>query len=235
MEFIGIFFLVVSGVMFFSRRSQQQKLFSLKRARAMTAAELAATAGAVAEEIGGGSWRDYIKLWGTVEVEHPLLSEHRQQPCVHFVSTVQREYETQDDDGKTKKVTKQISHNRQSINFWLVDDTGRVLVNPEGAAIETVQVMDELRPEPADPTSGDRYKESILPVGQNVLVVGAVSDLTGKVIIGKPTQADHHYVISLKDEEMLATATTQSARNMGIGLFVCLGIGLVLLIWGILS
>jgi len=235
MEFIGIICLVISVVMFFTRRNQQQKLFSIKRARAVTAAELAETAGAVANEIGGGNWRDYVKLWGTVTTEAPLLSEHRQKPCVYFVATVTREYEEKTQEGELKRKSEQVSHNRQFTPFWLKDDTGSILINPDGAAVETVDIMDELREERSRSTLGYRYRESVLPVGRSVLVVGAVSDVTGQVTIGKPVQADHQYLISLKDEEMLATTTSRHAQNMGIAMVVCLVAGVVLLVWGLLA
>lgn len=235
MAIIGIILLVVSAVMFWTRHQQQQKLFSLKRSRSVTAAELAETAGAVADEIGGGNWRDYVKLWGQVTTDAPLLSEHRQKPCVYFVSTVTREYEAKNQEGKLERKTEQVSRNRQFTPFWLQDDTGKILVNPDGAAIETVEIMDEFRDERSQSTLGYRYRESVLPVGQSVLVVGAVSDVTGQVTLGKPVQADHNYLISLKDEEMLATATSRSAQNTQIAMFVCLGLGLVLLVWGLIA
>lgn len=235
MTIIGILFLMISAVLFFTRRNQQQKLFSIKRARAVTAAELAETAGAVADEIGGGNWRDYVKLWGQITTDEPLLSEHRQKPCVHFVSTVTREYEEKNEEGELERKTEQVSHNRQFTQFWLKDDTGSILVNPDGAAIDTVEVMDEFHDERSRSTLGYRYRESVLPVGQSVLVVGAVSDGTGQLVLGKPLQPDHKYLISLKDEEMLSTTTSRNAQNTQMAMFVCLGLGAVLLIWGLLS
>ena len=235
MEIIGIILLVISTIMFFTRRNQQQKLFSIKRARSVTTAELADMAGAIADEIGGGNWRDYVKLWGQVTTEEPLQSEHKQAACVYYVSTVTREYEEKNEEGKLERKTEQISRNRQFTKFWLKDDTGSILINPDGADIDTVEVMDELREERSGATLGYRYKESVLPVGQDVLVLGAVSDATGKVVIGQPTQADHNYLISLKDEEQLAIATSRSAKNMSIAMFVLLGLGVVLLIWGLIS
>lgn len=235
MEIIGIILLVICAIMFFTRRNQQQKLFSIKRARSVTAAELTEMAGAIAEEIGGGNWRDYVKLWGQITTDEPLQSEHKQVPCVYYVSTVTREYEEKTEEGKLQRKTEQVARNRQFTKFWLKDDTGSILVNPDGAAMETVEIMDEFREERSEETLGYRYKESVLPVGQDVLVLGAVSDVTGQVVIGQPTQADHQYVISLKDEEQLAIATSRSAKNMAIAMFVMLGLGIVLLIWGLVS
>ncbi|MEM9504880.1 MAG: GIDE domain-containing protein, partial [Cyanobacteria bacterium P01_E01_bin.43] len=62
-----------------------------------------------------------------------------------------------------------------------------------------------------------------------------VSDLTGEVIIGKPVKSDHHYLISLKDEEMLASATARSAKNIFYSMIGCFAIGIILLIGGLLS
>ncbi|MEO1299894.1 MAG: GIDE domain-containing protein, partial [Cyanobacteria bacterium J06636_16] len=183
MVIFGVILLSVGAILFFVQRSQNQKLFSLKSARSMTAAELVGTAGAVANEIGGGSWRDYVKLWGEVVADTPLYSEHKQEPCVHYIAKVMREFEetetTRTEDGKpqTKRQRKSatVTDQCQSIPFWLRDRTGTVKVDPDGADIETISVLDEFRPERSGNTLGYRYQESVLPVGRSILVVGAVS------------------------------------------------------------
>lgn len=235
MKIIGIILFVIGVILFFVQRGQKQKLFSIKSARAMTAAELQETAGAVAAEIGGGSWRDYVKLWGRVTTEQPLYSDQKEAPCVHFVSKVTREYETKNDEGKVQQKSEQVSQNRQSIAFWLHDRTGKIRVNPEGAAIETIEILNEFRPQRSGETRGYRHTESVLPIDREVLVVGAVSDLTGEVIIGKPVKSDHHYLISLKDEEMLSSATARSAKNIFYSMIGCFAIGIILLIWDLVS
>ena len=243
MVIFGIILLIVGVILFFVQRSQKQKLFSLKSARSMTAAELASTAGAVADEIGGGSWRDYIKVWGEVVTDTPLYSEHKQEPCVYYVAKVIREFEetetTRTDDGKTQtkrqRKSETVSNQRQSRPFWLRDRTGTVKVDPDGANIETISVLDEFRPQRSGNTLGYRYQESVLPMGRSVLVVGAVSDLTGDVIIGKPAKSDNKYIISLKDEEQLATTTTRNANITFYGMTGCLAGGVLLLLVGLLS
>jgi hypothetical protein len=72
---------------------------------------------------------------------------------------------------------------------------------------------------------------SVLSVGREVLVVGAVSDLTGEVIVGKPVQSQHKYIISLKNEETLASVTDQAAKNLFVGMVVCGVLGLGLILW----
>lgn len=243
MIFIGIGLLIIGAVLFFTQRHQNQKVFSIKSARAMTASELTATAGAVAEEIGGGSWRDYVKVWGEITTPQPLYSEHKQEPCVHYVAKVLREYEktettkAQDGSVKTeqKRTSEVVSQNKQSIPFLLRDRSGTVKVDLTGADIETIAILNEFRAERSGTTLGYRYQESVLPVGRNVLVVGAVSDLTGEVLIGKPVKSANKYLISLKDEEALVATTQRNAKGTFAFMVTCFGIGALLLILGILK
>lgn len=231
--FFGLFFLIAGVALLIARRNQKQQLFSVQAARAVTASELSELSGAIAAEIGGGNWRDYVKLWGEVVTETPLRSDHRKEPCVHYVSKVSRKYQERDKDGNLKDKTETISKNQQSMPFWLRDRTGQIKVDPTGANIETIDIMDDFRPERSGRTLGYQYKESILPVGREILVVGAVSDLTGDVIIGKPLKSDHKYIVSLKNEELLAHNLSRNAKNSVYGMVGCFAIGAILLVVGL--
>ncbi len=259
MAILGIILLIIGAVLFFVQRNQKQKIFSIKSARPVKTTELTETASAVADEIGGGSWRDYIKLWGEIQADAPLTSSLKQQPCVHYVSKVTREYEEtvteRNSDGelerKQTRKSEVISNNRQSIPFRLKDDAGTIEVNPDGADIETIQVLNEFRQEQptagqisfgpvtfnvgrgAGKTLGYRYTESLLPVGRNILVVGAASDLTGTVIVEKPTKGDKKYVISFKNEEALAATVTRNAQISFYAMAGCLGVGGILFLVGL--
>jgi hypothetical protein len=244
MGFIGLILLIVGVILFFVQRNQKQKAFSIKSARKVTAAELTETAQGVAAEIGGGSWRDYVKVWGKIQVDDPLSSEHTRQSCVYFSAKVVREYEAtvteRNAEGelerKTERKSETVSNTRRSVPFRLVDETGSVQVNPEQADIETVEVMNEFRRESGPgQTLGYRYVESLLPLNRNILVVGAASDLTGEVVIGKPTDSDNKYIISLKDEEALATSTEKSAQTLFYGAVGCGGLGIVLILVGLVT
>ncbi|MDA0265604.1 MAG: E3 ubiquitin ligase family protein [Cyanobacteria bacterium] len=261
MAILGIILLIIGAVLFFVQRNQKQKVFSIKSARPVKTTELTETASAVADEIGGGSWRDYIKLWGEVQADAPLTSDLKQQPCVHYVSKVTREYEEtvteRNSEGelerKQKRASEVISNNRQSIPFRLKDDAGTIEVNPDGADIETIQVLNEFRQEQptagqisfgpvkfnvgrgAGKTLGYRYTESLLPLGRNVLVVGAASDLTGQVIVEKPPKGDKKYVISFQNEEALAAAVSRNAQISFFSMVGCFAVGAILLVVGLLS
>ncbi|HEY9738840.1 MAG TPA: E3 ubiquitin ligase family protein, partial [Trichocoleus sp.] len=234
MAISGIVVLIIGAVLFFVRRHQQNRAFSLKSARKTTAAELQATAQGVASEIGGGDWRDYVKVWGEVVTDTPIHSDLKQAPCVYYSYSVQREYEEtveeKDSDGRvttrTQRGSEVLSSHSQSTPFYLKDASGKIQIDPEGADIETVEVVNEFQH--GDPiggmlsfgyykrtlsigfgnssrrTLGYRYRECILPVGRSVLVLGAASDHSGEVAIAKPLAANQHFVISFKADEALA-------------------------------
>lgn len=263
MKIIGIILIVISIILFFVYSNLKRKLASLRQARPASVAELNHLASEIALEMGSGSWRDYVKLRGTIQCDQPLVSELKQAPCVHYQMTVVREYEEQvterdSDDNevtKTQRGSETLSQNRQSIPFFLQDDTGEIWVEPEGAQIETVRVLDEFSPEQPSggqlsfggfslalssvetgrQTIGYRYQESILPVQRQVFVVAQVSDFNQSLVLENPTTKGQQFVISLKSEEALAQTTQTSVTYALYGMLSTLGVGVLLLILGVLS
>jgi flagellar biogenesis protein FliO len=265
MEFFGLFLLIVGGVLWFVRRHQHRRSRSLKLARATQISELQTVAAAVAQEIGGGDWRDYVVLWGTVQADLPLTSTFKAQPCVYYSSSVVREYEEtvreQDAKGnwttRTQRGSETISQEQQQTPFYLVDRASdQVLVNPEGAAIEAVEVLNEFRPgSPAGGqlsfgsfslslgdwgggqrrTLGYRYRESVIAVGQSVTVLGMASDRTGTLTLEKPAQGGHPFLISPKSQESLTQAATRNAQIAFWAMVGCLGVGVLLLLWALVG
>lgn len=265
MAFFGFFLLVAGGVLWFVRGHQGHRSRHLKLAHTTPIGELKSLAAAVAQEIGSGDWRDYVVLWGTITTEAPLTSPMKGMPCVYYSNAVIREYEEtireQDEKGnwrtRTQRGSDTISQEQQSIPFDLVDQVSeRVTVNPEGADMETVEVLNEFRPGQSSGgsisfgnfsmhlgdnfgggnrrTLGYRYRESILAVGRQVTVLGMVSDRTGALTIEKPN-TNQPFIISPKSQESLAKEATQNAQIAFWAMVGCLGLGTILLIVGLLS
>lgn len=257
MKIIGILLIVIGIILFFVYSNLKYKLVSLHQARPASIAELNHLASEIALEMGAGSWRDYVKLRGTIQCDQPLISELKQMPCVHYHMTVVREYEEQvterdSDDNvvtKTQHGSETLSQNRQSVPFLLQDDTGEIWVEPEGAQIETVRVLDEFSPEQpslggfslslsADTgrqTIGYRYQESVLPVQRQVFAVAQVSDFNQSLVLENPTTKGQRFVISLKSEEALAQSTQTSVTYAFYSMISTLVVGVLLLLLGVVS
>ena len=261
---LGVILLISGGGLFFVQKRQRGKALSLRTARAVTVAEVQRLAGEIAGEIGGGSWQDYVKLTGTIRCDRPLTSELKQETCVHYRMQVNREYEEtvtkRDSEGNTQRETRRgsetVSSNQRSVPFHLADQTGQIEVNPDGAAIETVKILDEFRQEQAAAgmisfggfslnlgssqgnrrrTLGYRYTESILPTDRQVLVVAMVSDQTGHLVLQKPVQPQHQFIISLKTEAELARVTQRNTQLSFYGMIGCLALGILLVLIGVLG
>jgi hypothetical protein len=261
MAIFGGILIVIGIILFFVQKNYSAKLQSIRSATSSTAAELQRIASEIAGEIGSGNLREYVKVRGMIRSDRPLISELKQSPCVHYTMKVVREYEeqytTRDSEGKSRTETRRgsetVSSNTQSIPFSLVDNSGELIVNPDGGNIDTVQILNEFRRENTNGASisfggftlalgagmggrrtmGYRYTESILPCDREVLVIGTAADEGGKLTLRKPIQSDKKFIISLKSEEELAKSTANAAKGFFYGMVGCFAVGAVLLIIGL--
>ncbi|KGF73681.1 hypothetical protein DO97_12670 [Neosynechococcus sphagnicola sy1] len=265
MGIFGGILLVVGIVLFFVQKHHKEKLRSVRLARSAAIADLNLIAAEIAQEMGQGSWRDYVKVNGKIQCDQPLNSELKQSPCVYYSMNVTREYEEtvtrQDSEGKTVRETQRgsetIASNSQSTPFYVQDKTGKILVSPDTADIETVQILNEFRQGKQSSgslsfgnfsidlnvslgsggrrTLGYRYTESILPVGRNVFVLATASDETGELTLRRPTESGRKFVISLKSEDELAKDTQRVITYSFYGMIASLVIGVVLLLLALVS
>ncbi|MEB3289119.1 MAG: E3 ubiquitin ligase family protein [Leptolyngbya sp.] len=267
MAFFGLILLVVGGVLWFVRGQQANRSRHLKLAQNTPIAQLKSLAAAVAQEIGSGDWRDYVSVCGTISAQTPLTSPMKGVPCIGYRNSVVREYEetVQEEDSqgnrttRTQRGSETISSENQSVPFEVVDAQGDpVTVHPDGADLDTVEVLNEFKPGQPAPgsvafggfsvnfgsnldygsgrrrTLGYRYRESVMPLGRLVTVVGMAGDRTGEIIIEKPGD-NRPFIISTKSQETLAKDATQGA-NIATGAMVgCWVLGAILLVIGLLS
>ncbi len=261
MAIFGGILILIGIVLFFVQKNYNTKLQSIRSATSSTVADIQRIASEIAGEIGSGNLREYIKVRGIIRCDQPLISELKQEPCVHYTMKVVREYEEQqtirDSDGKSRTETRRssetVSSNSQSIPFTLQDRSGEILINPNGGNIETVQILNEFRKENSSGSSisfggfslpiavgmggrrtlGYRYTESILPCDREVLVIGTAADDGDQVTMRKPSQSDKKFIISLKSEEELAKSTANAAKWLFYSMVTCFAIGLILLVLGL--
>ncbi|GAB4437511.1 MAG: E3 ubiquitin ligase [Cyanobacteria bacterium J069] len=259
---VGAILVISGGVLFFVKRHHSGRAYCLKVSRPATVAELEKMSSEIAQEIGGGNWRDYVRLAGRVQCDRPLVSQLAQQPCVYYSMTVRREYEEtvtrRDSDGKEERTTERgsetVASHQQSTPFVLKDHTGAIAVDPNQADFETITVLDEFRPESPGNflsvggfslalspqgagrrTIGYRYQEVIVPIDRQVTVVATVSDAGTGLTLQRPTESGKQFIISLRNAEELTKSAERNAKASDIAMKSCLVGGSILAIAGLVT
>src|ERR671929_2308564 len=211
----AVIFLVAGGVLLYFRNRTKQK-----------SALMSQTETSSASEVSGLAPGTLVEVKGTLRCEEPLTSEMAEKTCAYYSSTVTREYLERDydddNDVGSDRRSEIIAQNVQFAPFMVEDDTGFVGVHAEGAEIDARQVVNRFDRNVGNEgtfslggmtvnlgggerTIGYRYTESILPVDEQVYVLGTVQE---GGVIGAPHsgEKDHRFVVSHRSEE----AHTQS-------------------------
>lgn len=253
----GILSLVAAAVLFFVQRNQHNRAFCVRMARSASVAELKTMAQEIAKEIGGGSWRDYVKVSGEIVCDRPLTAPLSQQPCVYYRMSVQREYEEQvtvrDSEGKshqeTRRSSETMSSNQQSVPFLLQDASGQIEVNLDDTSPETITVVDEFQAEQRGGlisyggfslaignsmggrhTLGYRYNEVLLPLHRQATIVANVVDQGSRLVLQKPTEGEKHFIVSLKTAEEITKAAQEQAKILRLVMLGSIVLGIILMI-----
>jgi hypothetical protein len=182
-----------------------------------------------------------VEVKGTLRVRVPLVAEFSQQPAAWYKAEIQREetYYERDSQGRDERRTRTTTvYQSTKYGQCLVEDqTGRVGIDFDGAAVEAVQVVNEPTAPPGGGATGlvggilsavaggnDRYqrKESLLAPDIPVYVLGEVRE---GGLIGKPASGSKNktFVISYKSEEERTKSlisTTRWLLTIAIVLFV---------------
>ncbi|MEL6927555.1 MAG: E3 ubiquitin ligase family protein [Cyanobacteria bacterium J06600_6] len=207
----------------------------------------------IAQEMGqDGTWREQVEVKGFVIANRPLTAELSEIPCVYCHTVIKEEYERTeydtDDDGDTNvsevKGTKTISDHKSQVNFYLEDDTDQILINPEGAEIDALTVVNEFESCYHERsrdyrTLGYQRTEKIIELESEVYILGEVKDIDGRLQIAASKDSKTPFMISYRSEEELIDQKQSLCRRKlfwGIGLFVLGGIIIVyallfLLVW----
>lgn len=258
----GILLLATGIVLIFLRRRQQAKAGHILLVETSTCADLIRSCQEVAQEIGPGSFRLDAEVKGTIEPAQELRSELRGEPCVYYRTQVEREYEEQDwetdAEGHRRRVTRRgreiMSDTERREKFYVRDATGRILVDPEGAALEPLKIVDEFQPGesglslrfgrfslslpgPMGPrrTLGYHYREWIMPLQRQVYVLGQAADSSGELCIERPAESGKPFLISLRSEDQILESARRAARWMGVAAGLLLAGGAVLLVLGLVG
>lgn len=264
----GIILLIAGALLLLNYFRSKKRLEEITAAETATAASLQAVCQGVADEIGKGSFEQKTEVKGVIECDQPVESELAKESCVHYRMTVERkweedyeeEYTETDANGnqitKTRQATRTgadtVASNSRSVKFSVRDETGAILVDPEGAEIDVEKVVDRFESQTsfsggkisfggfslslgggADTgrrrTLGYHFSEAILSLNRQVYVLGEASDRSGTLMIQKPREKGK-FIISLKSEEELA-ASAKSGMTWSLYISIaCFILGIILII-----
>jgi len=196
--------------------------------------------------------------------DQPLTSQLGEHSCVYYRMSVRRKYDEEywekDNNGnqvrKTRTGTDVVSDTKESCPFYVKDETGKLLVVPDGAKFDSL-IESVSRFEPATMgglggigfgrfqltppmmqgsgrrTLGYHYEEHVLPLNRRVTIMGQVNDKMGQLAMRK-ADGQKLFISTRSKEEMVGSAqkTAQVMFASAIGSAV---IGVVLAIIGAVS
>ncbi len=110
-------------------------------------------------------------------------------PCVYFRYSLEKQYERRDDKGRVRAEWRQIDSGRWSVPFFIEDETGKVLVDPKNAEVDTpadrvntpilgLELPPNILTRTGMPGRHDllRYSESYIRPGEQLFVLGFAGD-----------------------------------------------------------
>ena len=258
MILVGIGLIGLGIYFFFARKRSKETVFNIKATQTFKAKDLIDLHNSVKEDIGIGSFNKILEVKGVVKCDNPLVAELSNQKCVYYSMKIIHEYEetysTKNAQGRyetrTRKGSEVLSSNAQSTQFYVQDDTGKVLVNPTDATLHTIKVMDRFEREVPNrstitfgkfsinlPTNssgrrtlGYRYVEEIIPIDRPIYVLGEASDLSGELAIQLPKDKKESFIVSLKSEEELVRHIEKSITWYLVGAIISIIIGILLIV-----
>lgn len=245
MLFISL--LVLAGSVWTSRWARQEaaKAQAVSLAAELPLSQLAEDAASVAKEMGAGSFRQEVKIRGTIACDSPLVAELSHTPCVSYRFSVTRDYEEVlwevgprgSSHQRLQRKSEVVASNQADVAFWLDDGTARILVHPEHAKIEWIKTHASFQQAPGPGlnvgslvmnwgprgggTIGYRYEEFSLPVGQEVTVVAEAGDAGGQLALRAPEDEGAPFLVSpdsLRGVTKGAQLLPSVLRGVSIGL-----------------
>ncbi|MEW6252036.1 MAG: LemA family protein [Planctomycetota bacterium] len=183
-----------------------------------------------------------VELKGTAEAELPLTSFLAESPCVYFAYTVQEHWsrtvrETyRDSQGRTHTRTRHesgwttVASGGDQTPFYLRDDTGVLLIRPDGAKVEPAEVFDTTcgRSDPLYYDRGPahavshsdhrrRFHEVAIPLHAQIYIVGQARERADIVAPEIATDRDAPlFLISTRTEAQISSGYKYTFWGLGI-------------------
>lgn len=175
----------------------------------------------------------------------------------------EEDYQEQDGNGhwvtRTRTQSETAANNERHTAFAIQDATGRIGVVPDGAEMEMETTIDRFDPITTGNqggvlqlgsfhidlsglsgtgearTLGYHFHEEVLPLGRPVYVIGAASDASGTLLIGKSRERHKPFRVSLRTRDQLMQSAKQRMTYTLYGAIGCGALGALFTLIGILT
>ena len=217
---------------------------AISATRSSSAAEIAVQH---RQALGGGGARfgQAVEISGVIECDTPLFAPRTSTACAAYSYTTEQEYEREyrtrglGGYGRHSHAIEYegLDHDGQRVaRFWVRDSSGRVLVDPSGAALDLQESESRLEIF-TDGLGGEReawHHERCLPLGHPVYVLGYLANQSGEPLIARHTLAKGRpFLISYRNERSLLGLARAGAYGLYLVAGVGSGLGIVLLFLGL--
>ena len=85
---------------------------------------------------------NFVELKGTVQTGSPLTAPDVGTPCIYYSYAIKRRERSYSSRGSTTYRWRTINSGRNSIPFTLTDETGTIMIDPQGARFDAPVVAD---------------------------------------------------------------------------------------------
>jgi hypothetical protein len=248
----GVLLLAAGVAGFYFARQTRSNIHAMIGAETLPVAELADLHRTAVEVAGPGGFRRICEVVGVAQPgPHGLLeAELSHTKCVWHRHTVQRRYNqvSYDSDGRRRvsRRTETVAELVSEQPFTVVDDTGAVLVRPNGIHPDgTEKVISrfekntnrstgptifgiQLPGVDRDDTIGYEYTEWVLPADVRLYVHGEASDRSGELAFEKPENG--LCLISTRTEAEIKKSYVRMQKLFAFGGLGAGALGIVLLV-----
>jgi hypothetical protein len=198
----------------------------------------------------GGGFGQPCEITGVAECDWSMAGPLSGQPCIAYSHTITWEewkqtvhYERNALGGQKLDTDDHYVgggtdvDDRHVPTFWVRDATGRILIDPQNAELDLLEI-DERYEDVSSSFGGTRRatrKEKALPVGHQVYVLGYLGERQGEPTLTRhPSNPQNKFLISYRSEQDFARA---NSRNASLYYFLAGSsgtIGLLLVLWRLL-
>jgi hypothetical protein len=251
---VGAILIAIGAGMIFYKKKVEDKITNVKYHDKTDLKSVLDMCQSISKDLGNGHFSQIVKTSALATIDRPFKGEFSKMDCVYCETEVIHMFdelqETKDDNGRVQRKwvarTESLGSNKVGEEFWLNDNTARVMVNVDGANLglknEVYREVKTQRPVQFsftnyNPLQNDKRKstgyievERHLKPNTTLFVVGELHDREGAPKITRPKDKKESFVVSTKSEEDVIKALESKSKMLYYGGIVLAVIGLLVIV-----